>query len=80
MFSRVVLQDWRQGPPGSPVAISTCFGWDLSGTISHNDRQRQEVPCVSSLPGSDGKLWKLGEARSMTVRRFHSRKARYGQG
>ena len=47
MFSQVVRQGRRQGPPGSPVAVNTCFGWGLSGTIRHNDRQRQDVSCVS---------------------------------
>ena len=33
VFSRAVRQGRRVGPPGSPVAINTCFGWVLSGTI-----------------------------------------------
>ena len=72
MFSRVVRQGRRQGPPGTPVAIRTYFGWVLSGTISYKDRQRREVSCVTSLPGSGEELWKIGETRDMTVRRFHS--------
>ena len=50
----------------------TCFDWVFSGTIRHNDCQHQEVYCGSSLLGSIEKLWKLGETRSMTVRRFRS--------
>ena len=33
MFSRSLRQGRRQGPPGSPMAIKTCFGWVSSGTI-----------------------------------------------
>ena len=33
VFSRVVLQGRRFGPPGSPSAFETQFGWVLLGTV-----------------------------------------------
>ena len=72
MFCRVVRQGRRQGPPGSPMAIKTCFGWVLSGTIKHNGRQRRENSCVSLVLASDENLRKFSETRNSTVRRFRS--------
>ena len=75
MFCRVVhvCQNRQQGPPGSPMAIKTCFGWVTSMAIRHNCRQHWEVvPCVSSVVASDKKLLKLSETKNMTVRWFRS--------
>ena len=66
MFSRVVRQGRRQGPPGSPMAIKTCFGWVLSGTVRQNSRG--PASSVSSMLASDKKS---AGTRSMTVRRVH---------
>ena len=70
MFCLVVHQGWRQGPPGFPVALKTCFGRILSGIIRYNCRQRRQVPCVSSVLASYKKLRKLSETRNTTVCRF----------
>ena len=59
MFSQVVRQGWRQGPPGSPMTLETCLVWVLSGTIIHNSRRYREVSCVSTVLESGEMLLKL---------------------
>ena len=70
MFSRVVRQGRRQGPPCSPMAIKTCFGWVLSGTVRQNGRRHRGVSCVSSVLASDENWEKSDGAKPMTVRRL----------
>ena len=65
MFSRLVNQGRRQGRPGFPKAMKTCFGWVLTGTVGQNGRQDRAVSYVLSVLASDEKLEKPGEARSM---------------
>ena len=36
IFVDVLLHGWRTGPPGSPVALETEFGWVLSGSTKQN--------------------------------------------
>ena len=74
MFSRLVRQGRRQGPPGSPMAIKTCFGWVLSGTVRQNGRRHRGVSCVSSVLASDENLEKSGGTKFMTMRRFRPSK------
>ena len=40
VFSRVVLHGRRFGPPGSPSAFKTQFGWVLAGTVGHANRRK----------------------------------------
>ena len=69
MFSRLVRQGRRQGPPGSPMAIKTCFGWILSGSVRQNGHPHRTVSCVSSALASDRNL-KSDGTKFMTVRRL----------
>ena len=69
MFSRVVRQGRRQGPPGSPIAIKTCFGLVLSGTVRQSGLRHRAVSYVSSVLASDENL-NSGGTKSMTVSRF----------
>ena len=70
IFSRLVRQGRRQGPPGSPMPIKTCFGWVLSGTVKQKGRRHRAVSCVSSALASDENLEKLDGTKPMTVRRL----------
>ena len=48
IFVNVLLQGWRIGPPGSPVALNTEFGWILAGgTQSSNHDVVHHVMTVS---------------------------------
>ena len=52
IFSLALLHDWRFGPPGTPSALKTIFGWVVTGTIhpskSRSGHQGPEVWYFSS--------------------------------
>ena len=73
MFSRLVRQGRRKDLPGSPIAINTCFGWVLSGTVRKNGRRHRAVSCVSSALAS-GENLNSGGTKSMTVHQFRPSK------
>ena len=68
VFNRVVRQGRRQGPPGSPMAMNTKFGWVLSGTISRDCPRHREVACVSSVLAGDEVLRKFWEVENYDFR------------
>ena len=55
---------WRTGPPGSPVALETKFGWVLAGSVESNTSVNHIVTYhVSALTGDDilRKFWEIKE-------------------
>ena len=70
MFSREVRQGLWQGPPGFPMAINTCFGWVLFGTVRQNGIRHQGVSSVSSVLASDDNLEKSDGIKFVTVCQF----------
>ena len=71
MLSRLVRQGWQKGPPGSSMAINTCFGWVLSRTVRQNGRRCRGVSFVSFVLESDESLDKSDGPKSMTIRQLH---------
>ena len=59
IFHRAVRHGWQLGPPGSPSAVDTCFGWALSGSFKHRCLQ-QVVACSSPLLVGNNLLQKFG--------------------
>ena len=45
VFVRAVLQGRRSGPPDSPIAFETHFGWALAGSVESSTPTPQEVTC-----------------------------------
>ena len=69
IFADVLLQGRRTGPPGSPVALETKFGWVLSGsTRSTNSPDQINLQAttfhVSAISGDDilRKFWEVEES------------------
>lgn len=46
LYGRILLNRVRQGPPGSPTAQSTVFGWVVSGTITNKRSDTTSHPLV----------------------------------
>ena len=61
VFNQVICQGWRTGPPGSPMALNTRFGWVLSGTVKHKGAQSQVTSCFSSSSAGDEILQRFWE-------------------
>ena len=62
VFSRAVRNGRRYGPPGSPFAFQTSFGWVLAGAINTVQMEQQvKTYCASNLTGDDllRKFWKV---------------------
>ena len=67
VFSRSVLHGRRSGPPGSPFALETRFGWVLSGVIHPERPQHQVVSCLSSVHMDNDFLRRFWEVESCNV-------------
>ena len=52
IFVSVLLQGWRTGPPGTPVALETEIGWVLSGNTEPITEAEQVNLCVTSFHSS----------------------------
>ena len=70
IFTEVLLNGRRKGPPGSPVAIQTRFGWVLCGSSVGSS----VITCHTSVELSDNTLlrrfWEIEESSSSTVPQF----------
>ena len=64
VFSRVVRQGRRRGPPGSPTALETCLSWVLSGTVKHNGRRHRGVSCISTVLTREEMFPKIDRCKS----------------
>lgn len=65
MFVAVLLHGRRSGPPGTPVAFETCFGWVLAGSTEGCLPTEQITTYhVSRLTGDDvlRKFWEIEES------------------
>ena len=64
VFADVMLHGRRHGPPGSPIAFETRFGWVLAGTVGDCiSAHHVAVHHVCTLTGDDilKKFWELEE-------------------
>ena len=63
VFSEALLQGWRIGLPGSPVALETVFGWVLAGTAEPCPSSQFVSLHVSMVSGDDllRKFWETEE-------------------
>ena len=68
VFNHVVCQGRRMGPPGSPIALNTRFGWVLSGTVNFDSPQEQVISCFSSSLTGDELLQKFWEVENCDFR------------
>ena len=68
IFSRAIRQGRRLGPPGTPSAIETSFGWVLSGVIRPKCSQQHVITCFSSVLPGDDLLQKFWEVESCDVK------------
>lgn len=66
VYADVVLHGWRSGPPGSPVAFETMFGWVLAGRTATKVSTSLSVAThhVSVISGDDllRKFWEIEES------------------
>jgi hypothetical protein len=64
VFVGTVLQGRRAGPPGSPAALETEFGWVLAGSADHPSTTELVSHHVSLLSGDEllRKFWEVEEA------------------
>ena len=72
VFSNVLKQGRRVGPPSAPMAIETDFGWVLAGNTSTDTLSDEVIShhvCTSLLSGDDilRKFWELEENISTTT-------------
>ena len=67
VFSQSILHGRRRGPPGSPFALETRFGWVLSGVINPECPQHQVVSCLSSVHMDNDFLRRFWEVESCNV-------------
>jgi hypothetical protein len=64
VFTAVILQGRRQGPPGSPTAFETKLGWTLAGSTNSTSPNPSIVTHhISLLTGDDllRKFWEIEE-------------------
>ena len=64
LFGIIMRHDLRVGPPGTPSAIQTAFGWVLSGSVNVEQPASERVTaCASVLQGDDlmRKFWEVEE-------------------
>ncbi len=66
IYADVVLQGRRDGPPGSPIAFETKFGWVLAGKINALPTPQEMVAVhhIAVFSGDDilRKFWELEES------------------
>ena len=65
IYADVILQGWRSGPPGTPVAFETKFGWMLAGKTEKLSSPQSKVAShhVSVDSGDDilRRFWEIEE-------------------
>ena len=62
VFSRAVLHGRRYGPPGTPSAFKTCFGWVLAGTVQGDQDQLPAYTCCHvSVDSILKRFWEIEE-------------------
>ena len=64
VFVNVLLHSWRSGPPGSPIAFKTKFGWVLAGETNACTPAAHITTYHTSLLSGDDvlrKLWEIEE-------------------
>ena len=68
LFGIIMRHGRRVGPPGTPYAFQTAFGWVLAGTVNTKQPslERVTVCCASVLQGDDlmRKFWEVEECVS----------------
>ena len=68
-FSNILLHGRRYGPPGSPTALETSFGWVLSGAVHIDRPQTQIVSCHATTLSADDLLRKFWEVEELDASR-----------
>ena len=66
VYNNVICHGRRSGPPGSPTAHRTAFGWVLAGTVHASGLVKQtDTCCVSSLVGDEAlrAFWEIEDCR-----------------
>ena len=66
VFSDVLLHGRGSGPPGSPTAIETCFGWVLAGAVDCDQPQSRIVSHHTSVLSGDDLLRKFWEVEELS--------------
>ena len=66
VFSDVLLHGRRSGPPGSPTAIETCFGWVLAGAVDCDRPHTRIVSHHASVLSGDDLLRKFWEVEELS--------------
>lgn len=61
VFVNVILHGWWSGPPGTPIAFKTCFGWVLAGSTKSCLLVPQIATCHISCATGDETLRKFWE-------------------
>ena len=67
IFVQVLLHGRRVGPPGSPVAFETEFGWVLAGNSTTCHPIAQVTTCHASISSSDNILQKFWETEESPI-------------
>ena len=66
IYADALLQGRRKGPPGTPVAFETKFGWVLAGKIDQSPTLQNKVPSfhITVASGDDilRKFWEIEES------------------
>ena len=65
IVSDVSLQCRRHGPPGTPTAFETCFGWVLAGAVQCGQPQTRIVSYHTSVLSGDDLLHKFWEVEEL---------------
>ena len=64
MFTQVLLGGQKKGPPGSPVAMETVFGWVLCGDVLSSRKHQQVITYHTVTESGDDiirKFWEIEE-------------------
>ena len=62
IFSSAVLHGRQYGPPGTPSAFKTCFGWVLAGTVQGSQDQLPAYTCCYvSIDSILRRFWEIEE-------------------
>ena len=62
VFNDVLLHGRRKGPPGSPIAMKTLFGWVLCGNTESTASTTTSVTvCHASVNTGDDLIWRFWE-------------------
>ena len=93
VFAEIMMQGRRTGPPGSPIAFETKFGWVLAGGVdSYASVDHVVTHHVSVFTGDDilRKFWKIEEQpltqpalspeERVVVQHFHAEHSRTSSG